>query len=198
MKLSKLLSIGCVSIAAAVCALPAAAAAPAVAAKSQECACVPGQATPASYTWDFKGEANTIFKDIQFEAQQSVFDADALDGASRAGLTWYSQGGYLEDLKTDVDNIGKKLCRLETIRSVVAPWQQRVIDRIAASTVLMADNTEDAMNFGNVHQRELWLATYRNYVHNLFDEAEKLQQSTGRAVSFATVSKEYREEVKSL
>jgi hypothetical protein len=189
---------GCISIAVTVLALPAAAAAPAVSAASKECACVPGQATAASYTWDFKGEADTIFKDIQFEAQQSVYDADALDSAARAGLTWYSQGGYLDNLKTDIDNIGMKLCRLETIRSVVAPWQQRAIDRIAASTVLMADNTEDAMNFGNVHQRELWLATYRNYVNNLFDEAQKLKQSTGRAVEFASVSKKYREEVKSL
>jgi hypothetical protein len=159
---------------------------------------VAGQATPASYTWDFKGEANTIFQDIQFQAQQSVYDADALEGAARDGLTWYSQGGYLEDLKTDIDTIGTKLCRLETIRSAVAPWQQRMIDRIAASTVLMADNAEDAMNFGNVHRRELWLATYRNYVNNLFDEAEKLRQATGRAVDFASVSKKYRQEVKSL
>jgi hypothetical protein len=179
-------------------ALPAAAAAPAVAAVSKTCSCVPGQATPASYTWDFKGEANTIFKDIQFQAQQSLYDADKLEGAARAGLTWYSQGGYLDDLKTDIDNIGKKLCRLETIRSVVAPWQQRVIDRIAESTVLMADNTEDAMNFGNVHQRELWLTTYRNYVNNLFDEAEKLRQSSGQAVQFASVSQKYRQEVNSL
>jgi hypothetical protein len=51
--------------------------------------------------------------------------------------------------------MGAKLCRLETIRMAVAPWQQAEIDRIATRGGLMADNTEDAIHFLNAHQNGL-------------------------------------------
>jgi hypothetical protein len=171
---------------------------PGIAATEGKCACVPGKATSQSYTWDFKSEANAIFKDLQMDAQQSVNDAGMLQGDARAGLTWESQAGQLDNLKTDIDSLGVKLCRLETIRGAVAPWQQRVIDRIAASTLLMAGNATDAIQFGDARQGTLWMSTYQDYVKNLYDEAHRLKQSVGAAVEFASVSKKYREEVKTL
>jgi hypothetical protein len=73
----------------------------------------------------------------------------------------------LEDLKGDINDIGAKLCRLETIRRVVAPWQKREIDRIATTVRLMADNAEDAILFVNDKPNDLWLGTYQSYLNNL-------------------------------
>jgi len=89
--------------------------------------------------------------------------------------------------------MGRKLCRLESIRRVVAPWQQAEIDRIAPTLRLMADNTEDAITFGNGHPGELWLGRYRTYTDSLYDEAQTLSHSVGTAVSYANTSKDYQD-----
>jgi hypothetical protein len=155
---------------------------------------VAGEPTAASYTWDFKGEANTIFKDIQSDARDAVDHAGILQSyALDSQLSWDAHAEELEYLKSDINDIGAKLCRLQTIRRVVAPWQQNVIDRIATDTRLMADNAQDAILFGNTHRSTLWLAAYQKNVNNLEEEATALTQSVGNAVEYAGVSKEYRE-----
>ena len=112
MRLRALLWSSCFSVAMAVSALPAAAA------PVHEC--VSPKPTAASYTWDFKSEANTIFKDVQSDAQQAMDHADNLQSfAGDNGLSWEAHAYQLEYLKNDINDIGAKLCRLETIRPTV-------------------------------------------------------------------------------
>ncbi len=187
MRLRTLLCSGCISAALALCAVPASAA-------TASHQCVAAEPTAASYTWDFKGEANTIFKDIQSDAQDALYHADMLQSFARDNqMTWDAHADELEYLKAEINDIGAKLCRLQTIRRVVAPWQQNEIDQIVTDTQLMADNAQDAIVFGNTHRNELWLAAYQNNLNNLEDEATALSHSVGHAVQFAGVSKEYRE-----
>jgi hypothetical protein len=187
MRLRTLLWSGCFSAALAVCAVPASAA-------TASHQCVAGEPTAASYTWDFKGEANTIFKDIQADAREAQDHAGMLQSLARdPHVTWDAHADELEYLKSDINDIGAKLCRLQTIRRVVAPWQQNVIDQIVTDTQLMADNAQDAIEFGKTHRMELWLATYQKNLNNLEDEATALTHSVGNAVQYAGVSKEYRE-----
>lgn len=186
MRLRTLFWSSCISAAIAVSAIPAAAAT-----VSQ---CAAGKPTAASCTWDFKGEANTIFKDVQADAQQALYHADKLQSfAGDPNLDWQIHADQLEYLKGEINDIGTKLCRLKTIRRVVAPWQQLVIDQIATNARLMADNAQDAIVFGDTKPKDLWLATYQKYVNNLFSEANSLTHSVGNAVEFASVSKEYQE-----
>jgi hypothetical protein len=187
MRLRTLLWSGCISAALALYAVPASAA-------STSHQCVAAEPTAASYTWDFKGEATTIFKDIQSDAQDALYHADMLQAFARdPHMTWDAHADELSYLKSEINDIGAKLCRLQTIRRVVAPWQQNEIDQIVTDTQLMADNTQDAMLFGNTHRNELWLAAYQKNVNSLEDEANALTHSVGHAVQFAGVSKEYRE-----
>ena len=74
-----------------------------------------------------------------------------------------------------------------------APWQQHAIDQIATDARLMADNAQDAIVFGNTKPKDLWLATYQKYLNSLYSEASNLAHSVGKAVEFASVSKEYQE-----
>jgi hypothetical protein len=187
MKLNMLLLSGSVA------ALMVAFSVPATAAMAKTCECKPGQATAASYTHDFKGEANTIFQAIQDDAVEAQDHADQLVSiAGDSNMSWFSDATQLEALKEEVDDMGTKVCRLETIRSVVAPWQQAEIDRLAVALRLMADNAEDAIVFGGNHQNELWLPTYQKYAQNLYHEASDLSHSASQAVAYANVSKEYR------
>jgi hypothetical protein len=187
MRLRTLLWSGCISAALALCAVPASAA-------TASHQCVAAEPTAASYTWNFKGEANSIFRDIQSDAQEASYHADMLQSIARdPQTTWDAHADELEYLKSDINDIGAKLCRLQTIRRVVVPWQRNVIDQIVDDTQLMADNAQDAIVFGNTHRSELWLATYQKNVNNLEDEATALAHSVGNAVQFADASKEYQE-----
>jgi hypothetical protein len=156
-------------------------------------ACVAGKPTPASYTWDFKGEANAAFREIQSTARDALNHADQLEADTRnPEVSWESHESQLAYLRDEIDGMGTKLCRLETIRRVVAPWQQREIDQIAANVQLMAKNAADAIRYVNSHQNALWSRTYTASVHNLFNEADALTRSAGAAAQFSSVSKEYR------
>ncbi len=186
MKLKAMLLSSCVSVAMAALAVPAAAA------TVHEC--VPGRVTAASYTWDFKGEANTILKDVQSDALQALYHADQLQTFARnGGVSWVSHADQLTDLRSEINDIRDKLCRLETIRRVLAPWQQRAIDQVAIATRLLADNAQDAILFGNTNRQELWFGAYEHYVNNLYDQAKSLTRSVGNAVEFVSVSKEYQD-----
>jgi hypothetical protein len=188
MRLRTLLWSGCISAALALYAVPASAAA------SASHQCVAAEPTAASSTWDFKGEANTIFKEIQSDAQQALYHADMLQSfAPDPHMTWDAHADELEYLKGEINDIGAKLCRLQTIRRVVAPWQQNAIDQILSDTQLMADNAQDAIVFGSTHRTELWLAAYQKNLNNLEDEATALAHSVGNSVHFASVLKEYQE-----
>ena len=156
--------------------------------------CVATEPTAASQTWDFKGEANTIFKDIQSDADQALNDADHLQSLDRDSLvSWESHAEQLESLKSEINDIGAKLCRLQTIRRMLAPWQQNAVDQIAGEAQLMANHTQDAIVFGSTHRSDLWLAPYASDVTNLESEANGLTRLVRNAVEFPGVSKEYRE-----
>lgn len=186
MKLTSLLWSGCVSLAMAAYAVPAVAA---VAHK-----CVPGKPTAASYTWNFKAEANNIFREVQNDTQRALYHAEKLKSfAPEGGPTWQVHAEQLQDLRNNINDMGAKLCRLETIRRVVAPWQQQEIDRMATTVRLMADNAQDAIRFVNTRQSDLWLGTYQKYLANLDHEAQSLTRSVGDAVQYAGVTKEYRD-----
>lgn len=176
------------------CALAATAAfvVPGMGASVHECA--PGSPTAASYTWNFKAEANSIFQDLETLARQTRGDADQFQNYSRdEAVSWELQSDQLNILKQEVNDMGARLCRLETIRRVLEPWQQAEVDRIAQEVQLMADSTQDAIVYLAGHEHDLWVPTYQKYANNLYKEAGSLTQSLGNAVSYANVSKEYQD-----
>ena len=176
------------------CALAATAAvlAPGVGAAVHECA--PGNPTAASYTWDFKAEANSSFQDLETLARQTRDDADQLVTYNRGHeVDWEIQADQLHILKHEVNDMGARLCRLESIRRVLAPWQQAEVDRIAEEVQLMADNAQDAIVYLNDHEQELWVPAYQKYANNLYTEAGALTESLRDAVTYGGVSKEYRD-----
>jgi hypothetical protein len=162
---------------------------PSIAAESH--ACVAAEPTAASYTWDFHKEANAIFQNVEEDARKAMDHAANLQSYEDSNLDWVTYGEQLNRVRAEVNDMGDLLCRLETIRPAVAPWQQKTIDSIASSVRLMADNAQDAIVFGNSHSRELWVPTFQAYVNNLYSEAESLTHSTGTAVEYSHVQKEY-------
>jgi hypothetical protein len=156
--------------------------------------CIVQKPTPASYTWNFRQEANNDVKDIQFDAGQARYHAEQLQSmvARPDSVSWVSDVHQLDQIRSAVNDMGQEVCRLETIRRMVAPWQRKTIDSIAREIALLADNTQDAMAFGNSHRETLWVPTYEKYVDNIYTEAQQLSKSVDNAIAYAKVDREDR------
>ncbi len=174
------------------CAAPASAVAPVSGVVVHEC--VTGKPTAASYKWDFKGEANGAFQAIQDDARQALDHADRLRSFEYSpNLDWRAYAGQLDMLKQEVNDMGRKICRLQVIRRATEPWQQAEIDRIETTVRLLADDTADAILFGNNHRQALWLPQFQKYADNVYNQAEALTHSVDKAVAYASASKDYQE-----
>lgn len=183
MKASQFVLSGCV-IALAV--------APVASAAAPECAVAKPDA--ASYTWNFRQEADNIFAGIRSDAARAKSDAARLQRVVSGpdAVSWVSDSGELERIRAKVNDMGRDLCRLESIRSAVAPWQQKTIDQVDFDLKLLADNTQDAITFGNTHRRSLWVPGFGRTVDNMYTEARGLAQCVGNAVKYAHVERQYR------
>jgi hypothetical protein len=167
---------------------------PAASAAAAENECIAKKPNAASYTWNFQNEANNIFADMQSDAAQVQDHAAQLQSfALSPEMSWQSHADQLNQLRREINDLGERLCRLETIRRVVAPWQQRTIDRVATTVRLMADNAEDAISVINRNHQFLWSPTYEEYANNLYSEAKSLDHSMGRAVEYAKVRTQFRD-----
>jgi len=156
-------------------------------------ACALGTPSAASYTWNFKGEANSIFDQIRFDTTKTLNDADRLRSLEvDPEVSRETHAAILDDMRDKINDMGAKVCRLEAIRRVLSPWQQHVVDKVAATTQLMVDNMEDAIAICNNNPNEINFPTYALYTRNLYNESQSLTRSVDEAVQYAGVSKEYR------
>jgi hypothetical protein len=161
--------------------------------------CTAGTPTAASYTWDFSKEANNLLDQVRIDAAKIHARADDLQILTNSpDVSWQSHASDLTRIRTAVNDMGAKLCRLETIRRVVQPWQQKEIDRVAVATKLMADNVEDAILFLNSHHQELWSPTYVRYAANIQSESVDLSHTLASFEEYAQARHEVRDLSKTL
>ena len=147
-----------------------------------------GAPTEDSYTWNFKDEASTLLADVQQEANDIVDHAEELQSfAANPDLSWKSHANQLQYVKDALNDMGGKLCRLETISPVVTPLERRELDTAVPLAVLMAKNTTEAIQFVSDHPGTLWMPAYQKYVNNLYEQSLKLDSAVKKYREYAKV-----------
>jgi hypothetical protein len=146
--------------------------------------------TAASYTWHFRAEATRLLNGIQVDAAKAQRHAATLESYADEHLSWQSNESQLDSIRSRVDDMGRKLCRLEQIRRVTAPWQQEAIGKVAPMVRLTADNLQDAINFLNRRQGSFWMPSYQKNVDNMYTETGKLSRSVNNLEEYASVHRE--------
>jgi hypothetical protein len=135
-------------------------------------------ATPESMTWNFPKEGSRLLKDINRKAEEVRMEAAILEVQARDQLVdWQTHAAELTEVRDDINDMGQKLCRLETIRGQLKPPQQSTVDRTASLTKEMAAFTTDAIQFLNDHRDNLWNPTYRAYMDNVYKEAKTVNHT---------------------
>ncbi len=156
--------------------------------------CVPAKPTSESYNWNFKGEASRLLNSLQQDSMSAQKHAATLQTFDEnPSVDWQIHADQLATIKRDINDMGAKLCRLQEIRRMVAPWQREAIDRVAPNVQLMADNADDALTFLNNNREHLWAPVNRKYADNLYTEAGKISHSVNSYEELAKLHNENRQ-----
>ena len=153
--------------------------------------CEGGPPTAQSYTWNFSREASALLDGVASDAVQARDHAAKLESMMvDANVGWAAHAFELSQIRAEVNDMGSKLCRLETIRRVSAPWEQQAIRRAAPLIARMVANAEAAIQFMNGHQEDLFQPGYRALGTNLYNESDNLARSVREFENYAKVHHE--------
>lgn len=149
-----------------------------IAAPAPTCASVP--------TTNADHQAAKLLDNLEQDAHNVAEEADSMESMlNSTNVTWESHVYALNRVRADVNAMGDKLCRLESIRASATPWEQKAIDSAAPQLRLLADNTRDAIAFVNAHREDLWMPQYAKYIRNVSDESTNIAHSVLRLEEYA-------------
>jgi hypothetical protein len=171
------------------CVLSAALLLPA-ASQSQPHSCQAGTPTAESYTWNFRAEAQGLLDDVGYEARQTREHADQLHTLMSTESDWEPQALELSQIRDAVNDMGRKLCRLEAIHRVASPWEQKAIDQAAPLIAEMANDTENAITFLNNDRNDLFMPAYTSLGTDLYRRSASLAKSIREFEKFGKVHQE--------
>lgn len=148
--------------------------------------CTSGAPTAQSYTWNFRQEAQGLLDDVGTEAWQASYHADQLQNFS-GDIDWQEHAVELNAIRSEVNDMGNMLCRLETIRRVVSPWEQKAIDDAAPLIAEMANEAQSAITFLNDNHNHLFNPTYHAYSREMFQQSSRLARQMSQFEDFGKV-----------
>jgi len=121
---------------------------------------------------DFHGKAVTL--------STSASDLASLSHTENSG--WESQADQWITLKASINDLGRRLFELESLRGSATLAERTTIDRAARLLKEMADNAEAAIKFFNDNHATLWRPDYQKYVGNVADESARLSTTVGQFI----------------
>ena len=141
------------------------------------------------YNWAYTEEASGLLHDIRTLSGKAVDGADRLHSASRLNsLDWRSHALYLNEIKTHVNTMGAKLDRLQEIHGMLAPWQQKAVERVTPNAVALAAHTEEAIAHLSENQGRLWMPNYRNLVSAMSEQGEEINRKVSMFLDYGKTS----------
>lgn len=124
--------------------------------------------------WDFQGEAANLLKEVQTMSGQLRMDGDQLASFSRSNLSWETHADQLNRMREQINTIGDQLARLQEIRHVTSPLQQRAIDRVVPVAAELASHTQAAIEHLNENRSYLFAPAYNDHLAAIADGAEEM------------------------
>jgi hypothetical protein len=109
-------------------------------------------------------EVSSILADIKTEAIQLRDDADQLKAFTHSTFSWESHASKVEQMKDHINNAGKSLSKLDSLRADASPWQQQAIDRITPLLKELASKVESTIEHLNKKPVLLQTGPYVDYV----------------------------------
>lgn len=144
-----------------------------------------GETVTTSYGWNFQKEASGLLAETRGLTNKLYRDADTLAVLARGNqVSWQTHANYLNSVRSHINELGKRLERLQAIKHVVAPWQQQAIDRMVPVAVELATRTQSAITHLNENQRFYFAESYQQHLDAISDRAVELKETISGFVDF--------------
>ena len=121
--------------------------------------------------WNFQKEASDLLSQVQVFSDKLSIDADTLASYSRSNLSSESHAFRLTQVRDHINQMGTRLSRLQQIKHVTAPWQQRAIEEVVPVAAQMAAHTQAAIEHLNDNQRYLFAPAYQDQIEAVAEHA---------------------------
>lgn len=142
--------------------------------------------TVEASAWNFPQEASDLLAQVQMLSGKLRVDSDALASFKNSNLSWESHAHQLSAVREDVNAIGERLARLQEIRHVTSPLQQRTIDRVVPMAAELASHTQAAIEHLNENRGYLFAPAYNDHLNAIADGAEEMKASLDSFLDYAS------------
>jgi len=142
-----------------------------------------------TYNWAYTEEASGLLHDIRALSARAAESAEYLYSASRLNsIDWRSHALYLNDIRTHVNTMGTKLDRLQEIHGMLAPWQQKAVDRVTPKAVALAAHTEQAIVHLSENRGSLWVPHYTSRLNDMSEHSEEINRTVSMFLDYGKTS----------
>ena len=148
---------------------------------------------PSAYNWAYAEEASGLLQDIHSLSAQAAETADHLHMASRRNtISWRSHALHLNEIRTHINTMGEKFARLQEIHGMIAPWQQKAVERVKPKAVALAGHTEEAIGYVNEHRGKLWAPAYTSSVSAMSEHVDEIRNTVSVFIDYGRTSDRLR------
>lgn len=130
-------------------------------------------------------EVTTALKELKSTAFEARREADTLESFTRSRqLSWQSHAYRLHTLKQHVNDMGKKLAGLESIKSLASQHQQTAIEHARPHLVVTAEQLTDAIEMLNENRRSIHHSDYAEAMRNIQTHTDSLHKKVGTILDY--------------
>lgn len=129
-------------------------------------------------------EISHLLSQADFHAAQLDNDAEQLASYSNSNMDWQSHAHQLEIMRGHVNNLGKLLAEMHSMRTEGSPWQQDAINRIDPLLRQMAHQLTVTIDHGSRYPNRIHMIKYKNYTHACADYAARTSRLISDLVAY--------------
>jgi hypothetical protein len=132
-----------------------------------------------------EAEASDLLRQVKALSLELRADADNLDPLKRQKqINWRTHAFHLNYARDHVNEIGKRLARLQEIRASMDLWQERAIDEIVPVAKDLATHTQAAIQYLNADRNQIRTPIYREHLTSIQDHSKALHSSVDVYVDY--------------
>ncbi len=156
--------------------------------------CVAPAARPASLTMDRPNTTLSVLQEIQNEVDGVKMTAGRLQALLREPFLndWKADADLLEEMRGGVNEMNRQVSRLRSDEAEITPSERKVVERIAPTTVNLADTTQDAMVTLNHNQSRVYATDLEGLAKDIYNQSRLIDQTVSDFEKYTSARQEVR------
>jgi hypothetical protein len=121
-------------------------------------------------------DVQKLFAASKTAAFQLVKDATEMESLAEANVSWRSNVESVDQVRDDVNFMGRELSKLDQLRETASSWQEDAISKMRPLLQELATNTTIVIDELNRDQEHFNTNAYRQYLAANADRADELSK----------------------